>query len=130
MTDDFQSIMAKGEDAMSEEDQKKAGLAASGSIRQDHKEFIERCIQLIDSGEIDLMVPTSCLNTEVYEALDEEWKDKTDIALTNIIDQLRLIAEFWKSKNTPDESPQLDTMVEQLWQMKQRIEEHHDVFKF
>lgn len=67
---------------------------------------------------------------DIYNTLDEAWQDKADLSLQNIAGQVRIIAEFMASKETPDESPQLQTMVEQLWQSKQQIEKHHDVFKF
>ena len=87
-------------------------------------------IGILDSGEIDPYEPKTFLNMDVYESLDEQWQDKVDLALVNISNQVRLIHEFHVSNDTPDESPQLQTMVEHLWEMKQRIEEHYDVFKF
>ncbi|MDP7477232.1 MAG: hypothetical protein QF442_02175, partial [Candidatus Peribacteraceae bacterium] len=65
----------------------------------------------------------------VYDSLDETWQDKADLTIVNVANQIRLIQEFMESNETPDESPQLQTMVEHLWQMKQTIEREHDVFK-
>jgi len=126
---DFNSIMAQHHD-LSEEDQKRAGAPVSGSISSEHKNFLKTVTGLIDSGEIDVLDPQSFLNKDVYDSLDEEWKEKTDLTLINIVHQLRMIDKFRRSNKTPDESPQLETMIEQLWQMKQHIEETHDVFKF
>jgi len=126
---DFNSIMAQKQN-LSEDDQKKAGAPVSGGIGDKYKEFLKTVIGLIDSGEINVLDPQSFLNKDVYDGLDEGWKEQTDLALVNITQQLRMIDEFYRSKKTPDESPQLETMIEQLWQTKQRIEETHDVFKF
>lgn len=87
-------------------------------------------LSLIDSKQIDVLHPDTFLKKNVYDALDEEWRGKTDLALFNIANLLTRIVEFRISSQTPDESPELESMIEHLWQMKQRIEEKHDVFKF
>jgi len=84
---------------------------------------------LLDSGEINPEEPKSFLKQEIYENLDDEWKDKVDLSLANIANQIRLIAEAHKQAGS-ENAVQLQTMVEQLWQMKQQIEEQHDAFKF
>jgi len=122
--------MAAHQGKVSDKKHKKVGTALAGDMSKEHKEFVESVIKLIDNGEIDPMNSQTFLNQDVYEKLEEEWKDKTDLSLSNLAHQIRLIYEFWKSTETPDESPHLETMVEQLWQTKQRIEEHADVFKF
>lgn len=126
---DFAAQVAAASD-LSPEDQKKAGTPVAGSIDDEHRNFLKTLKTLIDNGEIRLDDPKSLLKMDVYEALDQEWKDKADLALFNCADQLRHIAGFISSAETPNESPQLQTMVEQLWQSKQQIEKHHDVFTF
>src|SRR3989344_2688370 len=59
---------------------------------------------------------------EAYTKLDESKKAQVDLATLNIADLLRHIADFYLSKKTPDESPQLMTMIDQLLQMKKRVE--------
>jgi hypothetical protein len=113
-----------------EDAQKKAGQAIAGDMDAEHTEFVKKITNLINSGKIDTTNPESILNKKVYDSLDAEWKAKTDLAIVNIADLLRHIKEFFESKQTPDSSPQLVTMIEDLWQMKQRIEEHADVFVF
>ncbi len=129
MTSTFTQALADHQD-LPVDDQKKAGQPVTGTIDEEHTNFLKTLIALIDSGEIKVGDPQSFLKHDVYDGLEEQWKDKTDLALNNISDQVSLIHEYWISKQTPNDSPQLQTMVEQLWQMKQRIEEHHDVFKF
>ncbi len=128
MTDFFTKV-SEAKD-MTHDDQKKAGTPVSGSIGKEHRDFLKTLKKLLDSGDINPDEPKSLLNMDVYEKLDESWQDKTDLMLMNVAQQLGLIAQFLESAETPAESPQLQTMVEQLWQSKQQIEEHHDVFKF
>lgn len=128
MTDFFSKVAAAKD--LTHDDQKKAGTPVSGSIGSEHRDFLKTLKTLLDAGDINPDEPKSLLNMDVYEGLDEEWKDKTDLILLNVANQLGLIAQFMASAETPAESPQLQTMVEQLWQSKQQIEEHYDVFKF
>lgn len=130
MTQDYKKTMAAHQDSVSEDDQKKAGQAISGKMDKKHKEFIEGLIKLLDAGEINPLIPQSFVKKDVYDSMPEEWQEKTDLILINLTDDVRMIAEFWKSTETPDESPQLDTMVEALWNSKQKIEVEYDVFKF
>ena len=128
---DFIQTMAQGQKAnLSAADQKKMGEAAAAPMDDDHNKFLQTILTLIDKGEIDVYQPQTFLMHEVYDKLDEQWQDKTDLALMNIANLLQSIYLFRVSKQTPDESPILSQMIEELWQMKQRIEETHDVFKF
>lgn len=126
---DFTQKVAQAKD-ISIDDQKKAGTPVAGSMDDEYKNFLQTLKKLLDENEIDPYEPKSLLKMDVYNALPEEWQDKADLALINVANQLKLIAEFMASTETPDESPQLQTMVEQLWQSKQQIETDHDVFKF
>jgi len=115
---------------MPEKKQKKAGQPTKGSLDEEHRNFLRNLKELITAGEIDLGNPRTFLKKEVYDNLSEEWKEQADLALMNIATLLRQVYELYIRTDTPDESPQYQTMIEQLWQMKQRIEEHHDAFKF
>lgn len=126
---DFTTLMGAHKD-LTEEKQKQAGTVTAGSMNDEHANFLQTIIGMLDRKEIDSSDPQSLLKHDVYDKLPEEWRDKVNLALINIADQLRLVEEFYRSKATPNAAPQLQTMIEQLWQMKQRIEETHDVFKF
>ena len=116
---------------LSEAAQKKAGQAIAGPMDDPHASFLTRVIAMLDRGEIDAAKPETLLNQSVYDGLSQEWKDKTNLALINLADQLRQIEQFYRGTATPNSSPQLQTMIEYLWQMKERIESHgYDVFKF
>lgn len=126
---DFGSLM-QNPASLPEDEQRKAGQAIGGQMDTKYESFLKDLIGLLDRKEITASDPQSMLKHEIYDALDEQWKDKVDLALVNVADQVRLIENFYRSKETPNESPHLQTMIEHLWVMKQRIEETHDVFKF
>lgn len=115
---------------LSEAAQVKAGQSTGSKMGDAHEKFMKEVLRLIDVKEIDLTKPQSILRLDVYDALDEAWQSKVDRALIDIVNLLGHIVAFRISKQTPDESPELQSMIDHLWQMKQRIEATHDVFKF
>lgn len=115
---------------LSEERQKQISQSQGAKMGAEHEAFMKTILRMLDSKEIDVSKSESFLKMDVYNRLDEEWKGKVDLALVNIATLLGHIVEFRLSKKTPDESPELQSMISSLWQMKQRIEDTHDVFKF
>lgn len=115
---------------LSEEAQKKAGRPAGDDMDEEHKNFLKLIIGMLDRGEINVSEPETFLKHDVYNALDDTWKAKVDQAMLNVAIQLRQIEAFYRDTKTPNASPELQNMIEHLWQMKRRIEEHHDVFVF
>ena len=116
---------------LSEEAQKKAGQASGTDMDEKHKKFLADLIGMLDRKEADASVPSSLLKQENYRTLPQEAKDAVDYALLNIADQLRRIEDYFRSTKTPNASPQLQTMIEHLWDMKSRLEEKHgDVLTF
>lgn len=112
-------------------DQVKAGQAAGSDMGKIHKEFLAQLIAMIDKKEIDLAFASSFLNKAIYDSLPEESRNVIDVSLLNLADQLRHIESFFRSKATPDASPELQTMIEYFWNMKSRLEEKYgDVLKF
>jgi hypothetical protein len=126
---DFAAAMAKPTN-MSEAAQVKVGAPLQGDMGDEHKRFAVTISTMLENGTLDVTKPETFLNQSVYDGLDQEWKAKTDMSMLNIATLLGHIYDFYKSKQTPDACPQLATMIEQLWEMKQRIEDHADVFKF
>lgn len=129
MPNDFTRTMASAA-PLSEDEQRQMTQASHSPMPGQHREFIQQILQRIAEERIDPLKPDTLLNAEIYGSLSQEWKAKVDGALLNIATQLQHIIEFYKSKHTPDESIELETMIEHLWEMKQRIEEHVDVFVF
>ncbi|MDD5623732.1 MAG: hypothetical protein PHI23_03410 [Candidatus Peribacteraceae bacterium] len=128
MVDFSQTIASQKE--LSPEQQKHLGQSTAAKMDNEHEQFLKVILHLIDTKEIDVLHPESLLKKETYDTLSEEWKSKVDLALVNIVNLLSHIIDFRVSTHTPDESPELQSMIDHLWQMKQRIEEHYDVFKF
>ena len=129
MADFTQTIAEQGGD-LSQEEQLQAGKPLEGAMDAKPRDYLKQLMALVDSGEIDPFAPKTCLKMDVYEKMPEELQDKTDLALSSLATELQRIVEFYKSEVTPDESPQLQTMIEGFRQTKQCIEKDHDVFKF
>ncbi len=127
---DFQDAITQHQN-LSEEAQKKAGQATGSDMSAQHKRFLAELIGMLDRKEMDARVPASLLKQENYGPLSQEQKDAVDLALMNITDELRLIEDYYRSKETPNASPQLQTMIEHFWDKKTRLEEKYgDVLKF
>lgn len=127
---DFKSLYDEHKD-LSQEEQKRVGQAVPGAMGDEHTEFVKLIAKMITSGEINVYAPETFYKDGAYEALKEEARAQVDIAMVNIADLLRHVAEFYLSKKTPDASPQLQQMIEELWQMKERVEKKHgDILKF
>ena len=127
---DYASLMGETNgNELSVEKQKAMGQAAAATMDAKHEDFVKHVLALLEKKEIDPWNPESILKMDAYNTLDNAWKMKVDRALPNIADQLRLIVEFRLSKETPDESPILAAMIDYLWQMKEKIEKNHNVFK-
>ena len=127
--DDFLKTMSQ-KPTLSTEEQKNIGKPPAGMIGEEHKKFLQVIIALIDSGNIDPYVPESLINKQVYDSLSELDQGKIDQSIVNIADMIRMIEKFYRSTETPDESPQLQQMIDYLWHIKQRAEKVHDIFKF
>lgn len=128
--DPLQAAIAKHKD-LSDDAQKHAGRAIAGAMEPKHQQFLDLLLELLRKKDIDPADPKSFLNRKVFDALTEEERDRIDLALINLAHVLEDIVEFRLSTQTPDASPHLQTMIEELWQMKERIEKSAgDVFKF
>lgn len=111
-------------------DQIKAGRATGTDMEERHKEFLAKLIAMVDKGDIMIGDPQSLVHQKVYDALPEESRGIVDFALLNLVDQVRRIEDYFRNTATPNASPELQTMIEYLWQMKSRLEEKHgDVLK-
>lgn len=112
-----------------ESDQKDLGKPQGTALADEHANFLQTVLKLIDDGKIDLVNPQSVFNQDVYEGLSDELKAKTDQTLPNIISLLERIMDL-HSRPEENESMEMKNLIETLWQAKQRIEEHADVFIF
>lgn len=126
---DFQALLKK-HGKISEQAQVALGKAKEEKMTKKHDDFLQDLLALIRNGKIDPMDPESFVNKDVYDTMPLEWKAKVDLGLFNMANEIQRIWEFYESKDTPNASPELQNMIEHLWQMKQRIEEKYDAFKF
>jgi hypothetical protein len=116
---------------LSDADAMKAGKAIQGTMGDAHTDFVKLISKMLQAGEINPFEPETFLKNENYDKLSEEQKSQVNLSMVNVADLLRHVADFYLSKETPDASPQLQTMIEQLWEMKERVEKTYgDVFKF
>lgn len=126
---DFHAILKK-HGKISEQAQVALGKAKDEKMTKKHSDFLRELLALIDGGKINPMDPESFINKKIYDTMPQEWKAKVDLGLFNMANEIQRISEFYHSKETPNASPELQNMIEHLWQMKQRIEEKYDAFKF
>lgn len=115
---------------LTEEEQKRVGTPLSGTMGDRHRTFVETIAKLMETNAIDPTRPETFIRPDVYQALEPTWKIKTDRILPNMATLLTHIHAFYRDHNTPNACPQLANMIEQLWEMKERIEVHADVFLF
>jgi len=106
------------------------GKARTGGMNDAHTEFAKKLSALMRKGTIDPMNSETFLNPEIYATLDPTLKIKVDTMLPNIATLLSHIVGFFDSKETPNSSPELASLIENLWEMKERIEKDADVFVF
>ncbi len=126
---DFATAIAENQN-LSEQEQKRIGQASGDDMDAEHKNYLATIIGMLDRKEIRIEDPESLLKGEQYRKLGELDRNRADAALVNIVDQLRRIEEFYRSTQTPNASPELQNMIEHLWQMKNRIEtKFGDVYK-
>ena len=127
---DFHAAIAQHKN-LSEAAQKKAGQATGTTMDEKHVKFLAELIGMLDRKEMNASAPSSLLKEQNYRTLPQESKDAVDYSLLNLADQLRRIEDYFRSTQTPNASPQLQTMIEHFWDMKNRLEEKYgDVLKF
>ena len=105
------------------------GKPKAASLTDEHSSFLKTVINLIDGGKIDTKNPQSFIKQDVYDGLSNEWKAKTDQAVPNIITILEHIMDL-HARDEENSTEEMNGLIEMLWQAKQRIEEHADVFIF
>ncbi len=127
---DLSSLYDEHKD-LSDADAAKAGKAIAGSMGDEQTSFVKLISELITTEQINPFQPETFFHKDIYDALPTESKQQVDLATMNIADLLRHVADFYLSKETPNASPQLENMIEQLWVMKERVEKQYgDVYKF
>jgi hypothetical protein len=124
-----QAIEEHGDADIPVEEQQELGKPQAASFSDEHDHFLATVLQLIDEGKINTGVPESFINQDIYDGLSEELQGKVDLAIPNVVSFLDKIIELHKRPES-NESYEMKTLIESLWQTKQRIEEQADVFIF
>lgn len=109
--------------------QRQLGKPQETTLAAEHAAFLKTVIALIDSGKIDTKFPQTFIHAEVYENLSPTWKAKVDRAIPNVSTFLECIMDL-HARPEKDESFEMKNLIELLWQAKERIEQHADVFVF
>ena|SRR3989344_2215130 len=105
------------------------GKPRAASFQDEHTRFLATVVKLIDAGKIDTKNPGSFIKADVYAGLSADWQKRVDLTTPNIITLLEHIMDL-HLRPEKDESFEMKNLIETLWQAKQRIEEHVDVFIF
>jgi hypothetical protein len=118
---DFVAAIAAHKD-LPEDEQKRMGQAAGNDMEETHKMFLQKLIAQLDKKDIDITNTETLVDQAKYAALALDARAKVDLSLLNIADQIRRIEWFYRSATTPNASPELQTMIDHLWDMKSRAE--------
>jgi uncharacterized protein YktB (UPF0637 family) len=130
MTNPFAKLLKKhAAKEPSLEDQKRLGVPKETSLGGAHEDFLHTVLALIDQGKIDTKRPETFIKKAIYENLSQEWKAKVDMATPNIISLLERIMDL-HARPENNASVEMKNLIETLWQAKERIESHADVFIF
>ncbi|MDP2624828.1 MAG: hypothetical protein Q8P27_01440 [Candidatus Peregrinibacteria bacterium] len=82
--------------------------------------FIKDVVQKFEEGVINRHSPSSLLNEEIYEALDDAGKGKADQNAFNILTSLRNIYDLWKIQ--PEPTFQIQNQIHHVRMTKERLE--------
>lgn len=88
--------------------------------------FLNRILEKVENGSIQLYRADSLLNTSVYERLSPELKAKADQNALVMLGQIRTLVDFMKANSEP--TYEVKNMVEVLHETKKRLESEADLF--
>ncbi|MBI4232198.1 hypothetical protein HY605_03105 [Candidatus Peregrinibacteria bacterium] len=95
-------------------------LKDSSGLSDADKEFLKLLISYINEGKIDLYKPSSIINSEVYNKIDEQKQGKADLEAVNLLSTIRDIKGLYDAGY--GESFQIQNLVERLRATKERLE--------
>ncbi len=102
-------------------------LAVQGGIKPENKNFLEFVLDLVKSGKIDLFVPHSLINDEIYNSLSEKQQGEVDLEAVNTLSAIRKIKDLYEAGYV--DSYQMENLVDKLRVTKEKFEESiGDVF--
>ncbi len=96
----------------------------------DDQMLVNMIVNLIDEGKINLYQPSSLINQEVYDGLDDEKKGRVDQQAFNMLSTVREVYNYNQSDFT-NNSYQFQNTVQKLREQKEQTEnEIGDVYVF
>ena len=102
-------------------------LQKDDGMHSKHDEFLKLLISKLESSELDPLNIQTIYNPDVYNNLNEEEKEKTNLVAVNIMSIIRQIESLWKIEQKS--SFQIQNLVDTVFQMKAKFEEKHgDVY--
>lgn len=93
---------------------------AGGQLSAEDRAFLDKLLELVENGTIQLYVPSSLINTSVYEELSTEAKGKADQNAVAMLAKIRDIVELEKAPMDTDY--QVENLVHSLRLNKERME--------
>ena len=94
---------------------------STGSLDGKDQEFLNLVISLIDDKKIDLYQPSTLINNEVYDKLDDLAKGKVDLESINMLAGIREMQGL--HDNGFQDTYQMANLVHRLRLTKERLEE-------
>ncbi len=100
---------------------------AGGQITGEDREFLDMIMKMVEEGQIQLYVPNSLVNDDVYDSLPQEGKAKADMSCVAMLAKIRDIVNLEKANF--DTNVQVLNLVHSLRLNKENMEEHSgDIF--
>ena len=129
MQNPLAKFLKKGAVEPSLKEQERLGVPQATPLTDAHTDFLKEILALLDQKKIDTKLPETFIHQSVYEGLTPDWKAKVDMVTPNIISLLERIMDL-HARPENDASHEMKNLVDTLWQAKERIESHADVFVF
>jgi hypothetical protein len=83
--------------------------------------FLTLVMGKIDSGEIDPLIPSTLINTPVYDTLDEAAQGKADLNAMSLIGKIRQIHDLYQVSQEP--TFMIQNLVMDVKHTKEQLEE-------
>jgi len=113
---------------ISAQTQERLNTPLKKSVQPKYKDYLKLILDLINQGTIDVFNPSSIINTNIYNTLNEQGKADVDKILINLINMVQRMQ--YLNEKGEENSFQLESIVDNIWQTKEKIEQKHgDVLK-
>ncbi|MBI2463752.1 hypothetical protein HYV57_02250 [Candidatus Peregrinibacteria bacterium] len=89
-------------------------------VNPDNQAFLEKIVNMIDTGKINVLKPSSIINDQAYSQLSEEAQGKVDMESINMLASIRQIHGLYKTGYS--QSYQIQNLVHHLRLLKERLE--------